>query len=249
MTSLPLSAKRNASAGPLLGTRGKRAVLRGWARLVRARIPGGLALDLGCGSAELGPLLGPSFTTIGVDLELRQRLGRIPMEFSESLVKADATALPLRSRSFDLVIALDVFEHIADSASLASEVTRVLKSKGWLFVSTPNPDSWGRRLKGTHWFGYRDPSHVNIRPRSYWEDVLRRAGLSVIAAGTDRLWDSPYLRRVPATLQRLGFGMLSRLMLLPSPLHRWPGGENTLLICQRTGDAAAQAGGGRHGPL
>lgn len=65
--------------------------------------------------------------------------------------------LPLPDASVDLVIADWVFEHVADPATTARELARVLVPGGWIAVRTPN--RWGyiatgnrlvpERLKGT----------------------------------------------------------------------------------------------------
>ena len=59
------------------------------------------------------------------------------------LIIADATKLPFESNAFDLLIASEVIEHLAglDKKRCLYEVDRVLKTKGLLILSTPNPKS------------------------------------------------------------------------------------------------------------
>jgi len=52
-------------------------------------------------------------------------------------VRGDATALPLRAGSVDLVVAFDVLEHISDDAAAAAEIGRVLRPGGTLLVAVP----------------------------------------------------------------------------------------------------------------
>jgi 2-polyprenyl-3-methyl-5-hydroxy-6-metoxy-1,4-benzoquinol methylase len=54
--------------------------------------------------------------------------------------KLDARQLPFSDETFDIVIAFQLIEHIPPNevSSFLSEVSRVLKGKGLLFIATPN---------------------------------------------------------------------------------------------------------------
>ncbi|MBK7230257.1 MAG: class I SAM-dependent methyltransferase [Ignavibacteriales bacterium] len=54
------------------------------------------------------------------------------------LVNGSALQLPFSDNSFDLIIIQDVIEHLTDVNEFYSEVKRVLKSKGTVYLSTPN---------------------------------------------------------------------------------------------------------------
>jgi len=54
------------------------------------------------------------------------------------LRQAVATDLPFERDSFDIVLSLDLFEHVPDSDRHLSEVRRVLKMKGYYLLQTPN---------------------------------------------------------------------------------------------------------------
>ena len=47
---------------------------------------------------------------------------------------------------FDIVVAGEVIEHILDTDFFFNEIKRVLKSNGFLILSTPNTASLGRRI-------------------------------------------------------------------------------------------------------
>lgn len=65
------------------------------------------------------------------------------------LTKGDDLEKPLKQKSntADLIIALEVIEHLFDTDQFLSEIYRVLKPKGVLILSTPNLASLANRLR------------------------------------------------------------------------------------------------------
>src|SRR5438876_441137 len=79
-----------------------------------------LVLDVGCGSGLLLELLGgDGHRVVGADLRpegLRRAREADPEAW---LVRADATDLPFRDACFDLVLLLDVLEHVDDRPAVS----------------------------------------------------------------------------------------------------------------------------------
>jgi len=93
-------------------------------------------LDVGCGTGGTMDRLRPLGLVVGLDLE------PLALEFSHnrghrSLTLGSATALPFATNSFDLVVALDVLEHIPDHQTAAREIARVLRPGGLLLATVP----------------------------------------------------------------------------------------------------------------
>jgi SAM-dependent methyltransferase len=82
------------------------------------------------------------------------------------------SVLPYPDASFDLVVVVDMFEHVHDDARLASEIARVLVPGGKLIVNVPHhvPESPLRRLRLR--LGLTDEKHGHVRP-GYDRDSLR----------------------------------------------------------------------------
>lgn len=53
------------------------------------------------------------------------------------VVQADATLLPFKENSFDLVLAIDAFEHFPDDRQAMKEIRRVLKEGGRMLLTVP----------------------------------------------------------------------------------------------------------------
>lgn len=62
--------------------------------------------------------------------------------------KVDITdSFPYPDNTFDLVVSIEVTEHILDHNNFFSETSRILKPKGKLYISTPNILSMKSRIK------------------------------------------------------------------------------------------------------
>jgi len=98
-------------------------------------------LDIGCGDgkvAEQLKKLGLSQGIYGVDMD--EKLLNKAKEKGIEVYRVDLEneKLPFPDNFFDVVLCIDVIEHIVNIYHLLSEIKRVLKSNGFLIVSTPN---------------------------------------------------------------------------------------------------------------
>lgn len=118
-------------------------------------------LDYGCGQApylnyfrsrgvrisgaEVDPSVVGAYRAAGIDVAQVENLDRIPFPAEE----------------FDIVYLMQVMEHIAKPHSFLSEVRRVLKPSGVLYLAMPNASSIWRKRFGPHWVsGWFSPFHV-----------------------------------------------------------------------------------------
>ena len=163
-------------------------------------------LDVGSGSGWLVKMFQENgFQAVGCDMS--------PLAVKDSLVvQGDATSLPFPQNSFDLVTAISLIEHLPHPKEerFLHEVRRVLRSKGYFFLITPNFGTPLRLVQGKGWHGYKDPTHVQFYTRSSLIHLLRRHGFRKSSAqlplpDPDQFdWMiTPTLYRLPLPLKKL----------------------------------------------
>lgn len=118
-------------------------------------------LDFGCGSGVMLPFLSQissQVTAMDVDLlPLERAQAYIPLAKNVEVKDAAQTNISdLPANSFDLIIALDVLEHVKDLPRTLSELLALLKQGGQLIVSGPTENilyRLGRKVAGPEYSG------------------------------------------------------------------------------------------------
>jgi SAM-dependent methyltransferase len=89
--------------------------------------------------------------------------------------------LPVRSARFDVVICLDVLEHVRQRDRLLGEIRRALRPGGVLLLAVPNRGtSWKRRLRRAGLPSFSDPDHKIEYTLEELEEELGRAGFHIV---------------------------------------------------------------------
>jgi len=112
--------------------------LLGRARPLKAQGKIGLAVDIGCGGGYTAKVFESHWHTVGIDLS-REALQLCQRRGLRRLCQVDMTgfSLPFKTGSLDLVLALDVIEHVEDDVHALKECQRILKGGGLLIVTVP----------------------------------------------------------------------------------------------------------------
>jgi len=94
-------------------------------------------LEIGPGLRPRLPLAGTHFIEIS-----RAALSRL-VQHGGIAAQATAEALPFPDAAFNLVMAMDIIEHVDDDEPVFRELARVLRPGGTLVLSSPlHPESW-----------------------------------------------------------------------------------------------------------
>lgn len=95
----------------------------------------------------------------------------------------------------DLVVAINVLEHVYDVRAFLAAIGERLVPGGSLFVSTPNADALVCSLAGTMWSMFKEPDHVSFPTRRGLASAATAAGLLV-----DRVWSGEMAFETPVGL-------------------------------------------------
>ena len=164
-------------------------------------------LDVGCsvGSIEMlfhleHPECARDTAIQGIDISLEAIARANALKLPNCTFRAyDGTALPCADDSFDLVIGVEVIEHVADKSLLIAEIRRVLRPGGRVFLTTPNPRCWALRLEQRLERVLRWCARRPVRDKDAFIELsdlaamLSSAGLTPIGPGSQPVWPRLYV--------------------------------------------------------
>ncbi len=170
------------------------AALVGLAGLAtRLAPPGARVLDFGAGVGELASLLrARGFDVVGLERcpSARAAAAASGFRFHPDLIRVERGA-------FDLVIAIEVVEHLRRPLPVLRALHDRLAPGGLLLLTTPNRKGLHARLRKGQWREARDPCHVVLFDRRSLGGLLREAGFtsnsprSLLADDDRATWPHP----------------------------------------------------------
>ncbi len=178
-------------------------------------VSGGKLLESGCATGWfLDEAARQGFDVQGVEISRfasewgRENLGlRI---FTGTLSEAR-----LADEEFDVVVLWDVLEHLTEPLAELNQISRILKSGGYLFVSIPDAGSFWARAMGNKWFGYaKIREHIFYYDRRSIAKVMSRAGFEIV-----RMQSSPFLVSMDFLVSKLAQYSETLARLIDRLLH------------------------------
>jgi SAM-dependent methyltransferase len=158
-------------------------------RLLRGR-SGPRILDVGCGSRvpQYFSSAIPDSFYIGVDCAA-DHLPYGPRDDRSRFILADLDSTRLddiEDRSFDLVVASHVLEHLRRGTNALDFLCPKLRPGGFLYVATPVPESVAFPHKAGTLNFFDDPTHVKVISASDLREAAVRNGMSILGSGVTR---------------------------------------------------------------
>ncbi len=137
-------------------------------------------LEIGCGQGFNTYILSKKENgkVIGIDLssdDINIAKKRYP---KVSFKVMSAQDLKFKSKSFDMVYAMEVLEHVDDIGKTLDEVSRVLDSSGKFVVSIPfyKSEKWLAKLRPTY---FKEIHHVRVFKEEELENLCKKRKLTL----------------------------------------------------------------------
>ena len=147
----------------------RRAILR---RALRS-IPTGRAIDVGAGAGGNTKVLSDLGWSVSA-VELSSVGAQLARERDVRIVRADARRLPFSDGCFDLMVSMDLWEHVDDDLTVAQEAFRVLRPGGRALIAVPCDMSL--------WSGHDVAvGHVRRYESAELRDLMNSAGFEVVS--------------------------------------------------------------------
>lgn len=128
-------------------------------------------LDIGCGQGVALKLFQDNgFVATGITLNDEDV--RICKEKGFNVFKMDQSFLDFPDETFDCVWCRHCLEHSIFPYFTLAEISRVLKSQGFLYVEVPSPDTSSRHES--------NQNHYSVLGKSMWMQLLYRSGFQLM---------------------------------------------------------------------
>jgi len=186
-------------------------------------------LEIGTGSGFLLTFLESEFPKAKLTgVEYDQRLVTLTRSKLKNakILQGNAEELDLKNETFDVIVSLQVIEHLYRPELMLASVKEHLAPGGTFIFTSPNLTGCGARIMKEKWHGYRD-DHVSMKEFAQWSPFLQNLGFTPLYCGSTFFTGIPLLNRLPLGI--LNWGLLYLFGSL-----RWKYGESFVGIFRLT---------------
>lgn len=120
----------------------------------------------------------------------------------------DGESLPFATDEFDVVLLVDIIEHLHDDDGFISEIYRVLKPSGLLIVNAPTLKTKSLLNKFRKLVGLTEDAHGHVRPGYSYEGLRQLLGDQFTLANYRT--HTKFFSKLTDTLMVLGISLLKR---------------------------------------
>jgi SAM-dependent methyltransferase len=180
-------------------------------RYVAKTLPnGGTVLDFGCYTAGLLAQLGSQYARYGV--KVNRAAADVATGEIGNKVWSSISDMPDQLR-FDVVIASDVIEHIANPKLLVEQLMSKLTDSGILILTTGDADNYLWNRFGANWWYCYYPDHIAFISRDWLEYVSGAVGISIVRCDAFRYFEHSLPRRILDSMLIYFYGLFPTAFL------------------------------------
>ncbi len=172
-------------------------------------------LDVGCWDGALLDSLPKTWRRHGV--EINKKAAFIAEQRGIKVTTEPIESASLEVESYDLILILDVLEHLEKPIIVFDKISKLLRQNGYLFAFTGNSMSVGARLYGGGWYYYNYPEHLSFFSPSSMQVALNKVGMSVVNISTEAHYNSRFLLALKNIFSRLSGQKMVNNVGLPNP--------------------------------
>lgn len=178
--------KRHAGVAQILSLVKSNLESRFFKRLIQNHLQGVKSvevLDVGGGTGFICDVLGRHINcdTRFTVLDLDQAALEIAQQKGYSTIHGSIEEVSIQSK-FDLIIALNLIEHVGNPAAVIRKFRGALRENGVIVIKTPNTDSINYKIfKKIYWGGYHAPRHFVLFNERNFRTLVSAEGLSVFS--------------------------------------------------------------------
>jgi len=165
-----------------------------------------VVIDLGCGLAHSSRVIramNPHAFIIAIDIfdaALRRAKELYGNDYMLQFIVGDACNIPLRSNQVDVIVSIELYEHLENPLRMLREVYRVLRGKGTTLIATPNARSLSAIIRKDKWIELSDDTHVSLTTPEQLRKNLIKVGFNNINCFTHGF---PFLNIIGRILNKL----------------------------------------------
>lgn len=154
-----------------------------WLKYVSTDKP--VFLDVGCGDGRYLRMLHrfgvPADQLYGVEMD-EKVISKLKADgFQGFAGRIEDAENDLPADSFDLIVSLQVLEHVESPLEMMRAMTKLLRSEGVLIIETPNTESFDTKIfRKKYWGGYHFPRHWNLLNEKSLKRLAAEAGLEIL---------------------------------------------------------------------
>jgi len=178
-------------------------------------------LEIGTGAGYLISFLESEFPRAkltGLEFDIRLVSLTKSKVKNAKIVQGNAEDFDFNNETFDIIVSLQVIEHLYRPELMLASVKKHLKSQGIFIFTTPNLGSCSAKLMKDKWHGYRE-DHVSLKKFGEWSDFMEKNGFTPMYCGSTFFSGIPVLNKFP-------FGILNWSLLFFIGSMKWKHGES-----------------------
>ncbi|TWU28097.1 bifunctional 3-demethylubiquinone-9 3-methyltransferase/ 2-octaprenyl-6-hydroxy phenol methylase [Bythopirellula polymerisocia] len=190
-----------------------------FARLIESATKSRRILDVGCFNGALLDYLGPEWNRYGIEPSIAA--AEIARQRGINVLSPSLESLDKNTEPFDVIMAIDVLEHIVEPVSFFQLIQKHLKENGIFLVSTGNAHAFSWKMQESLYYYTRIPEHVSFYSKAAFDQITCQMGWKCAAYQFIPHKRLPTSRRIKDTIKNTVYTLGCKCRGLGiSPLNR-----------------------------